>query len=103
MRNRIIRIFSLVLVTYTIGSCTENNVGKNGLKEGDIVVKNKDTFDVHIDTHRIVTSIKLRPINALQEASPVWLNTTDKDSTFKSFSSREIGSTQIYQILKRRK
>jgi hypothetical protein len=43
------------------------------------------------------------PRNVMEEASPVWLNRTDLDSTFKTKSPRPIGSTQVYKIAKKRK
>jgi hypothetical protein len=101
MKNKSIYILLFMVVSYVAASCNSEKVN---LREGDIVINDGDTFDVHIDTHRIVKSIKVYPSNVLQEgSSSVWLNTTDKDSTFRSSENRQIGSIQIYQILKKRK
>ena len=63
----------------------------------------KDTFDIYVDTHRVVSSERIPPRNVMEEGSPVWLNGTDLDSTFKTASHRPIGSIQVYKIVKKRK
>ena len=100
MNNRISHLLIFSFVLYLSGSCNKPQVN---LKNGDVVIRGKDTFDVQIDTHVIVNSVRINPENILQESSPLWLNTTDKDSTFKSKERRDQGSIQVYQILKRRK
>lgn len=71
--------------------------------DGDIMITGKDTFDIIVDTHRVVSSEIIHPRNVMEEGSPVWLNRTDLDSTFKTKSHRPIGSIQVYKIAKKRK
>lgn len=71
--------------------------------DGDVMVAGKDTFDIIVDTHRVVSSERIPARNVMEEGSPVWLNRTDLDSTFKTKSHRPIGSVQVYKIAKKRK
>jgi hypothetical protein len=70
---------------------------------GDVIVSGTDTFDIIVDTHTVVSSERLPARNVMEEGSPVWINTTNLDSTFKSRSYIPIGSTQVYKIAKKRK
>lgn len=97
MRNKLI-YFSLVIGL--LSAC--NNIPDNP-KNGDVVLIGSDTFDVHVDTHIIVRSVRLHPANIMEEADPYWMNTTDRGETFRSKNERLIGSYQVYQTYKKRK
>lgn len=102
MKNQIF----LALVTFCLVFTSCKSDGKMAIDkavDGDVIVSGEDTFDIIVDTHRVISSERLPARNVLEEGSPVWLNTTDLDSTFKSRSYIPIGSTQIYKIAKRRK
>lgn len=76
---------------------------KSAYENGDVVVIGKDTFDVSVDTHRIVEVRRIHPRNILEESSPSYLIKTNLDSCYISQDHRKIGDFQIYQILTKRK
>lgn len=92
-------LFVSFLIAIASLSCKSKNVYKNG----DVVVMDNDTFDVVIDTHRIIEVTKVPARNVLEEASPKFLIRTDLDSTYTSPNPRKIGDFQIYQTFIKRK
>ena len=102
MKNKIIFVaISLCLLMAYCVAKTGRSIDKS--VDGDIIILGKDTFDIFVDTHRVVSSERIPPRNVMEEGSPVWLNRTHLDSTFKTSSPRPIGSTQVYKIAKKRK
>ena len=99
-----IKILFSALVIILLASCgsREQKVISKAV-DGDVMVIGKDTFDIFVDTHRVVSSERIPPRNVMEEGSPVWLNLTHLDSTFKTSSPRPIGSTQVYKTAKKRK
>jgi hypothetical protein len=97
-------IIFFALTSLLISSCEsrEQKIISKAV-DGDIMITGKDTFDIIVDTHRVVSSEIIPPRNVMEEGSPVWLNRTDLDSTFKTKSHRPIGSIQVYKIAKKRK
>ncbi len=102
MKNKI--FFTIITLCLIMTSCV-SKTGKaiDKAVDGSVIVSGKDTFDISVDTHTVVSSERMPPRNVMEEASPVWLNRTDLDSTFKTKSPRPIGSTQVYKIAKKRK
>lgn len=99
-----IKILFSALIIIFLSSCEsrEQKVISKAV-DGDVMVMGKDTFDIFVDTHRIISSERMDPRNVMEEGSPVWLNRTHLDSTFKTNSPRPIGSTQVYKTAKKRK
>ena len=94
--------FTALLLPMILCSCLgDSEISK--AKDGDVLIMNKDTFDVFIDTHFIVSREKLRPQNVLKEASPDYKYTTNKGFTCTSVGNYHIGQRQIYKTLVRRK
>ena len=102
MKNTI--FFTVIFLCLLATSCvSETGKAIDKVVDGDVIVSGNDTFDIKVDTHTVISSERLPPRNVMEEASPVWLNTTDLDSTFKSRTYIPIGSTQVYKTAKRRK
>ena len=70
--------------------------------DGDILISGKDTFDVTVDTHIVISSERIPPRNVMEEVFPVWLNKTNLDSTYKTKSYIPVGSKQVYKIAKKK-
>jgi len=70
--------------------------------DGDILISGKDTFDVTVDTHIVISSERIPPRNFMEEVSPVWLNKTNLDSTYETKSHIPVGSKQVYKIAKKK-
>jgi hypothetical protein len=96
-------LFSALLIIFLASCESKEQKAISKAADGDVMIVGKDTFDIHVDTHRVVTSERIPPRNVMEEGSPVWLNRTDLDSTFKTTTHRPIGSTQVYKIAKKRK
>lgn len=92
-------LYLFALVTLISLSCKSKSV----YKTGDVVIMNKDTFDVIVDSHRIIEIHKLHPRNVLEEGSPMYLVRTHLDSTYTSQNPGKIGDIQVYQIFTKRK
>ena len=102
MKNKI--FFTLLVLSLLITSCkTGEQKAIEKAVNGDILVIDKDTFDVIVDTHTVISSERILPRNVMEEGSPVWLNTTDLDSTYETASHIHVGSKQVYKIAKKRK
>ena len=102
MKNKI--FFTMITVCLLMASCvTKTGKAIDKAVNGDVIVSGIDTFDIIVDTHTVVSSEIMPPRNVTEEGSPVWLNKTDLDSTFKTRSPRPIGSIQVYKIAKKRK
>ena len=102
MKNKI--FFILLATSLLISSCRTGN--KNAIEKavnGDILILGKDTFDVTVDTHTVISSKRIPARNIMEEGSQVWLNRTDLDSTYETRSHIPVGSKQVYKIAKKRK
>lgn len=102
MRNII--FFTTITLCLLLTSCVLKT-GKSIDREINekFIVSGTDTFDITVDTHTVIRSERLPARNVTEEGSPVWINTTNLDSTFKSKSHIQVGSTQVYKIAKKRK
>ena len=99
-----IKILFPALLIIFLSSCeSKEQKAISMAADGDVMIIGKDTFDIYVDTHRVVSSERIPPRNVMEEGSPVWLNGTYLDSTFKTASHRHIGSIQVYKIVKKRK
>ena len=96
-------LFSTLLIIFLASCESKEQKAISKAADGDVMIVGKDTFDIYVDTHRVVSSERIPPRNVMEEGSPVWLNGTDLDSTFKTASHRPIGSIQVYKIVKKRK
>jgi hypothetical protein len=96
-------LFSALLIIFLASCESKEQKAISKAADGDVMIIGKDTFDLIVDTHTVVTSERLPARNVMEEGSPVWINTTNLDSTFKSRSHVPIGSTQVYKIAKKRK
>ncbi len=96
--------FTAILLCLLATSCvSETGKAIDKAVDGDVIVSGNDTFDISVDTHTVISSERLPARNVMEEGSPVWINTTNLDSTFKSRTYIPIGSTQVYKTAKRRK
>lgn len=102
MKNKI--FFTIITLCLTMASCV-TKTGKSIEKavNGDILILGKDTFDVTVDTHTVISSKRIPARNIMEEGSQVWLNRTDLDSTYETRSHIPVGSKQVYIIAKKRK
>ena len=96
-------LFPALLIIFLASCESKKQKAISKAADGDVMIIGKDTFDLIVDTHTVVTSERLPARNVMEEGSPVWINTTNLDSTFKSRSHVPIGSTQVYKIVKKRK
>jgi len=96
-------LFPALLIIFLASCESKKQKAISKAADGDVMIIGKDTFDIYVDTHRVVSSERLPARNVMEEGSPVWINTTNLDSTFKSRSHVPIGSTQVYKIVKKRK
>ena len=96
-------LFPALLIIFLASCKSKEQKAISKASDGDVMIIGKDTFDIYVDTHRVVSSERLPARNVMEEGSPVWINTTNLDSTFKSRSHVPIGSTQVYKIVKKRK
>ena len=95
---------ALVILCLAFTSCKSDKPSAiDKAVDGDVIVSGKDTFDISVDTHTVISSVRIPPRNVTEESSPVWLYRTNLDSTFKSRKNIPIGSTQVYKIAKKRK
>jgi hypothetical protein len=102
MKNNI--FFTIILLCLLLASCvSETGKAIDKAVNGDVIVSGNDTFDIVVDTHTVISSERLPARNVMEEGSPVWLNTTNLDSTFKTRTYIPIGSTQVYKTAKKRK
>ena len=102
MKNKI--FFTAIILCLLMNSCvTKTGKAIDKAVDGDIVILGKDTFDITVDTHTVISSEVIRPRNVMEEGSPVWLNRTNLDSTYKTKSHVPVGSKQVYKIAKKRK
>ena len=102
MKNKI--FFTLLGLAVLITSCkTGEQKAIEKAVDGDVLVIGKDTFDVVVDTHTVIRSEIIPARNVMEEGSPLWLNTTNLDSTYKTASHVNVGSKQVYKIAKKRK
>jgi hypothetical protein len=96
-------LFPALLIIFLASCESKKQKAISKAADGDVMIIGKDTFDIYVDTHTVVTSERLPARNVMEEGSPVWINTTNLGSTFKSRSHVPIGSTQVYKIVKKRK
>ena len=102
MKNKI--FFTLLATSILIASCrTGDKKAIEKAVDGDILISGKDTFDITVDTHTVISSERIPPRNVMEEGSPVWLNRTNLDSTYKTRSHIQVGTKQVYKIAKKRK
>ena len=92
----------VIILIVIVGLTMLRSETRRTFKNGDIYVSGNDTFDVTVYEAKVTASEKMRPNSVLEEASPRWRNTTDMGQTFTSLSRVAVGSTQVYNILKRR-
>lgn len=96
------KLLLLIIITVLLFSCEEHNAILNS-KDGDVIIIEKDTFDVVVDSHIVMSSVKIHSRNVTEYLSPVWTNKTNLDSTFNTRSEMPIGSIQVYKFIKKRK
>ncbi len=97
-------IFFPLIMMYLFTSCTSNErKTMDKAVDGDVMIMGKDTFDVCVDTHTVISSAQMPPGNVMEESSPVWINKTDLDSSFKTRSHIPVGTKQVYKFFKKRK
>ena len=102
MKNKI--FFTLLGLSMLIASCkTGEQKAIEKAVDGDVLVIEKDTFDVVVDSHIVMSSVKIHSRNVTEYLSPVWTNKTNLDSTFNTRSEMPIGSIQVYKFIKKRK
>ena len=102
MKNKI--FFTLLATSILITSCrTGDKKAIEKAVDGDILISGKDTFDITVDTHTVISSERIIPRNVMEEGSPIWLNRTDLDSTYETRAHIQVGSKQVYKIAKKRK
>jgi hypothetical protein len=90
---KIISIFFILAFT----SCKSPNLDKS--KSGDLVIIDKDTFVVNVDTFRVISTNRINPRNVLEEASPRFENLTDKGKIFFLSRPIPIGDTILTRTL----
>ena len=101
MKNKI--FFTLLATSILIASCrTGDKKAIEKAVDGDILISGKDTFDITVDTHTVISSERIPPRNFMEEVSPVWLNKTNLDSTYETKSHIPVGSKQVYKIAKKK-
>jgi hypothetical protein len=102
MKNKI--FFILLATSLLISSCrTGDKKAIEKAVDGDMLISGKDTFDITVDTHTVISSERIPPRNVMEEGSPVWLNRTNLDSTYETRSHIQVGTKQVYKIAKKRK
>jgi len=102
MKNKI--IFTSITLCLLMTSCvTKTGKAIDKAVNGDILISGKDTFNITVDTHIVISSERIPPRNVMEEVSPIWLNKTNLDSTYETKSHIPVGSKQVYKIAKKRK
>lgn len=99
------KTFLVILSLCTIACSCESEERKaiDKAVNGDILISGKDTFDIIVDTHTVISSERIPARSAIEEGSPAWINRTNLDSTFKTREHRQIGSIQVYKTARKRK
>ena len=96
-------LFPALLIIFLASCKSKEQKAISKASDGDVMIIGKDTFDLIVDTHTVVTSERLPARNVMEEGSPIWLNRTDLDSTYETRSHIPVGSKQVYKIAKKRK
>jgi len=93
------KAFKIVPILFILAFISCKSFNLDGSKSGDLVIIDKDTFIVNVDTFRVISTNKINPRNVLEEASPQFENLTDKGKIFFLPRAMPIGDTILTRTL----
>jgi hypothetical protein len=93
------KAFKIVPILFILAFTSCKSFNLNGSKSGDLVIIDKDTFVVNVDTFRVISTNRINPRNVLEEVSPQFENLTDKGKIFFLPRAMPIGDTILTRTL----